>query len=169
MTTLEILDTAVKIGLGASITAIATYINQKSNQKAILNKEQVDNNRKIITQMSAEIEDITHSLLKLWSLFDFNTKNHDYLENEVISKLSNLREDIFKETKFLTKNEGILLLYNHLDQQKKLREFGDLVGSFYQYTLFKKEDINPEMTKFYREEILRIRSELYQSLNKAIS
>ena len=39
MTSLEILDTAIKIGLGALITAIATYINQKSNQKAILNKE----------------------------------------------------------------------------------------------------------------------------------
>ena len=138
MTSLEILDTAIKIGLGALITAIATYINQRSNQKAILNKEHLDNNHKAITQMSIDIEDITHSLLKLWSIFDFNTKNSNYIPKEVINKLSHLREDIFRETKLLTKNEGILLLYNHLDQQQILREFGDLASNFYQYTLFKK-------------------------------
>ncbi len=110
MTSLEILDTAIKIGLGALITAIATYINQKSNQKAILNKEHIDSNRKVITQMSLDIEDITHSLLKLWSIFDFNTKDSNYIQKEVIDKLGNLREDIFRETKLLTKNEGILLL-----------------------------------------------------------
>ena len=136
MTSLEILDTAIKIGLGALITAIATYINQKSNQKAILNKEHIDSNRKVITQMSLDIEDITHSLLKLWSIFDFNTKDSNYIQKEVIDKLGNLREDIFRETKLLTENEGILLLYNHLDQQQKLREFGDLAVNFYQYTLF---------------------------------
>ena len=169
MTSLEILDTVIKIGLGALITAIATYINQKSNQKAILNKEHIDSNRKVITQMSLDIEDITHSLLKLWSIFDFNTKDSNYIQKEVIDKLGNLREDIFRETKLLTKNEGILLLYNHLDQQQKLREFGDLAVNFYQYTLFKKGNISAQTTKFYREEILRLRSELYKSLSKAIS
>ena len=169
MTSLEILDTAIKIGLGALITAIATYINQKSNQKAILNKEHIDSNRKVITQMSLDIEDITHSLLKLWSIFDFNTKDSNYIQKEVIDKLGNLREDIFRETKLLTKNECILLLYNHLDQQQKLREFGDLAVNFYQYTLFKKGNISAQTTKFYREEILRLRSELYKSLSKAIS
>ena len=169
MTSLEILDTAIKIGLGALITAIATYINQKSNQKAILNKEHIDSNRKVITQMSLDIEDITHSLLKLWSIFDFNTKDSNNIQKEVIDKLGNLREDIFRETKLLTKNEGILLLYNHLDQQQKLREFGDLAVNFYQYTLFKKGNISAQTTKFYREEILRLRSELYKSLSKAIS
>ena len=52
---------------------------------------------------------------------------------------------------------------------QKLREFGDLAVNFYQYTLFKKGNISAQTTKFYREEILRLRSELYKSLSKAIS
>ena len=39
MTELEIIDTAVKIGLGAMISGVFTYIVQKSNMSATIQKE----------------------------------------------------------------------------------------------------------------------------------
>ena len=42
MTLLEILDTSIKIGLGALITGIIAYFNQKANISALAIKENPD-------------------------------------------------------------------------------------------------------------------------------
>ena len=64
MTLLEILDTAIKIGLGALITGIITYFNQKANLKAQQNKENKEFNRNLLTKISSDIEEINHLILK---------------------------------------------------------------------------------------------------------
>ena len=71
MTLLEILDTAIKIGLGALITGIITYFNQKVNLKAQQNKENKEFNRNLLTKISSDIEEINHLILKIWAIFDF--------------------------------------------------------------------------------------------------
>ena len=56
MTSLEILDTAIKIGLGAFITGLITYFNQKANLKSQQNKENKEFNRNLLTKISSDIE-----------------------------------------------------------------------------------------------------------------
>ncbi|WP_180182537.1 hypothetical protein [Acinetobacter sp. YH01020] len=69
----------------------------------------------------------------------------------------------------LSKNEGLLLLHGYIEQQEKLRIYGELLGKFNAYTLCKNGAINVETTAQYRVEILEARKSLYTSLNKAIS
>ena len=74
MTGLEILDTAIKIGLGALITGVIAFFNQKTNINAAIAKDKLENNRKILTQISLDIEEINHLVLKIWAIFEFETK-----------------------------------------------------------------------------------------------
>ncbi len=168
MTLLEILDTAIKIGLGALITGIITYFNQKANLKAQQNKENKEFNRNLLTKISSDIEEINHLILKIWAIFDFEIKK-PVLDKEVISdRLSPLRENLFDDFNLLSKNEGLLLLYDYKDQQEILRRYGELVGAFNSYTCFRKESVSIEKTAEYKASILETRKQLYQSLNKAI-
>ena len=68
----------------------------------------------------------------------------------------------------MSKNEGLLLLHGYLDQQERLRTYGELLGKFNTYTLFRDETISLEKTKQFRLDILEAQKNLYASLNQAI-
>ena len=70
MTLLEILDTSIKIGLGALITGVIAYFNQKANISASMIKDNLQFNRNLLTSISADIEEINHLILKMWSIFE---------------------------------------------------------------------------------------------------
>ena len=168
MTLLEILDTSIKIGLGALITGVIAYFNQKANISASTIKENLIYNRNLLTNISKDVEEINHLILKIWATFEFETKKFQPNPNELSDKLKPLRQSLFNDFNLLSKNEGLLLLHGYTEQQEKLRAYGELLGKFHSYSLFKNEDISSEKTNEYRDLILDARKELYLSLNKAI-
>ncbi|WP_180084414.1 hypothetical protein [Acinetobacter sp. YH12145] len=169
MTLLEIIDTAVKIGLGALITGVITYLNQKANISASVAKDNLLYNRNLLTNISKDLEEINHLVLKIWAIFEFETKQSQPALNEISDRLKPLRHALFNDFNLLSKNEGLLLLHGYIEQQEKLRIYGELLGKFNAYTLCKNGAINVETTAQYRVEILEARKSLYTSLNKALS
>lgn len=168
MTLLEILDTSVKIGLGALITGIFAYFNQKVNISASVTKENLLYNRNLLTNISKDVEEINHLILKMWAIFEFETKQIPINKNKILDRLDTLRISLFNDFNLLSKNEGLLLLHGFTQQQENLRAYGELLGKFNSYTLFRNGAIDVETTKQYRTAILEARKELYNSLNKAI-
>ncbi|WP_216938372.1 MULTISPECIES: hypothetical protein [unclassified Acinetobacter] len=167
MNYIDVIDTAIKISLGALITGVIAYLNQKANISAATTKDKLQFNRNLLTQISTDIEEINHLILKMWSIFDFETKKS--INNEkVYERLDPLRGSLFNDFNLLSKNEGLLLLHGYNEQQEKLRFYGELLGKFNTYTLFKSEEVRPETTAQYRIKILEARKELYKSLNKVI-
>ena len=74
MTLLEILDTSIKIGLGALVTGVIAYFNQKASISASVTKENLLYNRNLLTNISKDVEEINHLILKIWSIFEFEAK-----------------------------------------------------------------------------------------------
>lgn len=69
MTTLiDVLDTAAKIGLGASISAIATYWHFKQRYKADSVKEYEKRHHSLLEQIAEQAEQLNHVYLKYWAL-----------------------------------------------------------------------------------------------------
>lgn len=167
MTYLEILDTSIKIGLGALITGVIAYWNQKANISASVIKENLQFKRNLLTNISTDIEEINHLILKLWTIFEFETKKHSIDKNKILDRLDPIRTSLFNDFNLLSKSEGLLLLYDYSEQQEKLRAYGELLGKFNSYTLFRNGDVNPNSTAEYKVNILKARKELYLSLNKA--
>lgn len=85
-----------------------------------------------------------------------------------MDRLSPIREKLFEDFKLLSKNEGLLLLYNYKDQQQILRKYEELIGEFNSYTCFRKGLVSINQTAEYKSKILETRQQLYTSLNKAI-
>lgn len=168
MTTLEILDTAIKIGLGALITGVITYFNQKANISASAIKENLLYNRNLLTGISSDIEEINHLILKIWAIFEFESKNSNIDKQKISDKLSPLRKLLFNDFQLLSKSEGLLLLNGYNEQQEKLRSYGEILVSFNSYTLFKNGVVNPTSTAEFKSQILQARKDLYESLNKVI-
>ena len=168
MTLLEILDTSIKIGLGALITGVIAYFNQKANISASMIKDNLQFNRNLLTSISADIEEINHLILKMWSIFEFEAKKTPVDQTKILERLDPLRKSLFNDFRLLSKNEGLLLLHGYTEQQEKLRFYGELLGKFNSYTLFKSDSVDIQKTSEYRIKILAAREELYQSLNKSM-
>jgi len=168
MTLLEILDTSIKIGLGALITGVIAYLNQKANISASMIKDNLQFNRNLLTSISADIEEINHLILKMWSIFEFEAKKTPVDQTKILERLDPLRKSLFNDFRLLSKNEGLLLLHGYTEQQEKLRFYGELLGKFNSYTLFKSDSVDIQKTSEYRIKILAARKELYQSLNQSM-
>jgi hypothetical protein len=168
MTLLEILDTSIKIGLGALITGVIAYFNQKANISASMIKDNLQFNRNLLTSISADIEEINHLILKMWSIFEFEAKKTPVDQTKILERLDPLRKSLFNDFRLLSKNEGLLLLHGYTEQQEKLRFYGELLGKFNSYTLFKSDSVDIQKTSEYRIKILAARKELYQSLNQSM-
>ena len=166
--TLEILDTSIKIGLGALITGVIAYFNQKANISASMIKDNLQFNRNLLTSISADIEEINHLILKMWSIFEFEAKKTPVDQTKILERLDPLRKSLFNDFRLLSKNEGLLLLHGYTEQQEKLRFYGELLGKFNSYTLFKSDSVDIQKTSEYRIKILAARKELYQSLNQSM-
>ena len=168
MTLLEILDTSIKIGLGALITGVIAYFNQKANISASMIKDNLQFNRNLLTSISEDIEEINHLILKMWSIFEFEAKKTPVDQTKILERLDPLRKSLFNDFRLLSKNEGLLLLHGYTEQQEKLRFYGELLGKFNSYTLFKSDSVDIQKTSEYRIKILAARKELYQSLNQSM-
>ena len=168
MTLLEILDTSIKIGLWALITGVIAYFNQKANISASMIKDNLQFNRNLLTSISADIEEINHLILKMWSIFEFEAKKTPVDQTKILERLDPLRKSLFNDFRLLSKNEGLLLLHGYTEQQEKLRFYGELLGKFNSYTLFKSDSVDIQKTSEYRIKILAARKELYQSLNQSM-
>ena len=169
MNYLEIIDTTIKIGLGALITGVIAHFNQKANISASVTKENLLYHRTILTNISKDVEEINHLILKIWAIFEFEAKQIPIDQNKIFERLDPLRKSLFNDFNLLSKNEGLLLLHGFTEQQEKLRIYGELLGQFNSYTLFRNGSVDTQNTAEYKIKILEARKDLYQSLNKALS
>ena len=64
---IEIVDTSIKIGLGALLSGVSAYLINKQNHRKTLEKEYVLKHRNILENITQDIENITHVLLRYWS------------------------------------------------------------------------------------------------------
>jgi hypothetical protein len=73
-TIIEVVDSAVKIGLGALISGVATYLVTSSRQKSELKKDILLRHRELIEKSSLEIESFTSALREILHIsFDCST------------------------------------------------------------------------------------------------
>ncbi|MBP2081684.1 MULTISPECIES: hypothetical protein [Pseudomonas] len=130
-TWLEIVDTAVKIGLGAAVTGIATFVNNRHSHTRTLEKERYAKNVEMLESITLSAEEATHSLLKHWAhTVDWTriTERGDETTSEKVKLIAEYRSELFHLFKELTNSEGRLLLMGYKDQQESLREYGQVIS-----------------------------------------
>ncbi len=171
MTTLiDVLDTAVKIGLGAAISAIVTYWHSKYRDKAESAKEYEKRHRSLLEQVADQAEQLNHVYLKYWALvvewvrYEKNQKNWP---DERRAELEEIKTELFASFGSLTSAESKLLLIGENEAYAKMRELGETVVQFRRTCYVDKKSLTEEEIEQNKNRIKKLREELYELLSSS--
>jgi hypothetical protein len=179
VTPLDIVDTAVKIGLGALISGVAAYFIAKLNHDREAQKAQTTRKRDLLEGIAEQVESFTHTALKYWALTRERAtyeRDGDEMPETRFSEWQNISSVALRDSyKEMTNAEAKLLLLGEDECQKLLREYGEYVSKFKSESYSSKllAELSEAQIQEYRKEILAKRSilftklsSIYQSLHK---
>ena len=120
-TTLDIIDTAVKIGLGAMISSIATYFALLKNHNQENQKDLRNTKKELLRDCSLKIEESTTIFNNAYNAIIFerahSNGSHESISNEnlvELTKVTNIAKDAKSIAYLLTENKLALLLEDFL-------------------------------------------------------
>lgn len=169
---LDIVDTAVKIGLGSAITGIASFILSKNTQTHDKEKARVQRERELLEQTADEFEAFSYSVFSYWALMAewnrFKRGSKEFPEDRK-QLLDEARRDYFVTAKGLTSAEAKLLLLGKNDSQKLLRAFADLLREFRRKVFERSTAYEEQELQDWREKILDARQKFFESLSNSFA
>jgi hypothetical protein len=170
MTYLEVIDSAIKIGLGGLITLIGTIFVTKTNHKHDNDKENAKRYYDALELVGSNIEEITHVTLRYWAIVIEWVRNDKLglsLSEKRQAELERTKSDLFDQFKNLTVAESKLLLLDLTEQSKLLREYGEFITELRRKYYDGKENITEDDMKKVRLDLLQKRERLFKSLSVA--
>lgn len=140
MTTyIEILDTAVKIGLGAAITGIATYWVTKLKGDQAFNHEAVRANRAVIEKMSLRVEESANMLTKVIMVLHRASESDVKDRAESIDEAKKIYLYVYEH---INHAEALATLVGSRSTRQKLKEYADITSKFYDIIRFNQHDFD---------------------------
>ena len=169
-TTIEVIDTAVKIGLGGAITLLGTLLVTKLNHSHDHSKEKGKRHYDSLESVGADVEEITHVALRYWALIIEWVRNNSQgmdLTDKRKEELEKTKDDLFNSFKNLTVAESKLLLLGLDEPAKLLRSYGDFLKSMRRNCYYEKESLTVQHMNEARDELLNKRQALFSALSTA--
>jgi hypothetical protein len=132
VTALEIIDTAVKVGLGALVSGAATYFIAKLNHIREIEKATGNRRREMVEGIAQQIQSFTTHALRYWALTCERVEYKRINEKMPADRLSlwdaaYVADGAFPE---LANAEGQLLLMGEIECANLVRAYGDYVNEF---------------------------------------
>lgn len=168
MTWLEVIDSAVKIGLGALIAGVSALLLSRSQHHRDLSKAKVDREFEILKDVAEQTERFTQAALRYWSLasdshrLKRSSKSLGERRETDLAESKSALFDIFHE---LTSSEAKLLLLGKRDAQSALRTYGEMVSSFRRSAVNESHLMSDPEIETWRENILKTRERLLSELH----
>ncbi|MDP2537270.1 hypothetical protein [Alteromonas stellipolaris] len=170
MTKLEVIDSAIKIGLGSLITLIGTFLvawlNHRNDHKKERNKRFYDSLEKI----SVSIEETTHMSLRYWALIIEWVRNNQQgmaLTNKRAEELEKTKSELFDMFKHLTVAESQLMLLGLQNISCEIREYGEFLKNMRRSYYDGNESLKESDLDDVRSELLEKRKAIFDSLSNA--
>jgi hypothetical protein len=171
MTTLvDVLDSFVKIGLGAAISGITTYMVTSVKSKKDLDFSCIQRKRELLEIAAEGVEIFTNSVLRYWT---FKVQELSSLkasggsseeENKKLSqKINDCIEEVISTTKELSNAESKLMLLGYGESQKLLRKYGEFCNDLLMTKWLPNQDSINEL-RAKKKEVLGIRKNLFDAL-----
>ena len=165
---LDIVDTAVKIGLGATISGIATYSVTKLKHNSDKHLSATQRKRESIDSVAEQVEEFSHICLNYWArILDWTRKkNAGNKKSETLeSELKAVRVELFNSYKILASAESKLLLIGENKAQELLRSYGEELTKFYATVYIGDHGVTIDDIQLWRVTILGKRAELFKELS----
>ena len=168
MTLLDVIDSAVKIGLGALIAGLSALVLSRSQHHRDLSKAKINREFEILKDVAEQTERFTQAALRYWSLasdshrLKRNSKSLSERKEKDFAESKSALFDIFHE---LTSSEAKLLLLGKRDAQSALRTYGEMVSSFRRSAVNESQLMSDTEIETWRENILKTRERLLSELH----
>lgn len=166
-TVLDIIDTAVKIGLGALISGVATYSVTKLNHEKDVEKSKQNRQRELLEEISSQAENFSTSALKYWA---YMIEHVRYLERkkdapeDLKARIDGAAKELFDKYTDLASAEGKLILIGATNAQELIRDYGDYVKEFRRKAWQGNSSLTEADLEGYRTIILSKRKAVYDEL-----
>jgi len=170
LTPLDIVDTAVKIGLGALITAASAFGLASKQHRSDVAKERLKRRQELLESVAQDVAAFTHITLKYWARMAnwiaFRDAGEDPPQGRE-AELQSLKDELFNAFEGMTVSEGKLLLLGETRAQELLREYGERVGRFRAYAFPENALVARGELDDARRAILDARREFFAAMSQA--
>ena len=132
MTTLEIIDSAVKIGLGAALTGITTLLVSRAQRRHELAKERIQRTVALLQQIAQEVESCFHAALRRWATLCHYVRRRDAKEplEDAENEARIASDEFFDAFRDLTNAEAKLMLIGASEAANGLKDLGEAMTIF---------------------------------------
>ena len=166
---MEVVDSAVKIGLGALIAGVSSLLLSRSQHQRDLSKAKIEREFSILRDVAEQTERFTQTALRYWSLAGDShrlrrgSNTLSAKKESDLAKTSSALFDIFHE---LTSSEAKLLLLGKRDAQGALRAYGEIVSAFRRSAMVDSQFMSDAEIETWRESLLKAREQLLSELHR---
>lgn len=170
MEVLSIIDTAVKIGLGALISGVATYWVTKLNHSNDIAKTKLKRQRELVEEIAGQTEEFSAATLKYWA---YMVEHVRYAEREkpapdhLPARIKSAETELFDKFSKLASAEGKLILLGSSKAQELLRDYGEYIKDFRRVAWHGNPSLKEADLETYRSNILLKRKALYEEIRAA--
>lgn len=171
MTTMvDVLDTAVKIGLGAMISGVVTFWHTRQKERGESLSRLNSKRQELLEKAASQVEQVNHVYLKYWALVVEATR-YDLSGTEWpqkrVQELDETKDELFQSFKYFTDAESKILLINEPEIYDLMRGYGELVVKFRRGIYVGKPGLDECQISLEKSEIKVAREKLFRSLSKA--
>jgi len=166
---LSVVDTAVKIGLGALISGLATYTVTRLNHNKEIEKERINRQRELLEEIASQTEEFSTTVLKYWAyMIEYirYVENNKEVPEDLDARIEKSAKDLFDKFTHLSSAEGKLILIGATEAQEKIRDFGEYVKDFRRKAWQGNKALTESDLDNYRENILNKRKSLYEEIRR---
>lgn len=166
MTWIEVVDSAVKISLGALVAGVIAFLLSSTQHRNELKKAKIEREFEMLKEVAEKVENFNSITLNYWA-FATDWRRRLVLDSSLPKSngLLDAQNKLFDSFSELTKAESLLLLFGYSNAQIKLREYGETVISFKKRVECVHIPFDPNDTTNYRKSMIDKRSELFILLN----
>jgi hypothetical protein len=155
ITPIDVVDSAVKIGLGAIISGLATYWLAKASHDKTVEKERAQRKRDLLEIVAEQVARFDQFALSYWekvvNWLAF-TPPTEPMSETLRAELTKLESAIYDGYKELKSAEAKLLLLGEVKCQRLLRDYGIFVTIYRQDTIGART-LEVDKLKEYKEQL----------------
>ena len=161
---LQLLDTSIKVGIGALIASLLALTLFYRRQQRPINAEQ--RRLEILESISADVGTVSHVFAKYSALTVESIRFGQHwpvTRNEELEVVSNSLADEFSK---LSRAESKLLMLGEKTLEKNLRLYGSKIAQFRRQVYVGRTDIKEEEIVAMKRDINLLREQFYDYLSK---
>ncbi len=158
----SIIDTSIKVGLGALIAGFCLWINQR---RLPASQERSERRIDMLEAVSRDVGNVNHTFAKYSSLAIESTRFGNRWPQARKDELTKVNSELVDEFRKMADAESKLLMLGEKALEKTLRLYGAKIAQFRKQVYVGRQDISEQDIVQIKQEILQLREQFYDILS----